>query len=243
MTLSTIFGLFLVTGGSTFLGSVPVIFHHYFKESSWNWWESFGGGVMVSASFFSLFFPALKMVMEGKGTYSSLVWGIVCGLIFIFFIAFAIKRLTQNIHHQRAFMFVFVMALHNIPEGLAVGVDVAALGWRESAPLTVAIFIQNLPEGLASSMSFLIAGFSVREALLANGITAIVEALSAYLGFIFVAGSVVGLPFLLMFSGACMLSVVAREAWMKIESAEAASISPSGFIAGLFVCGALDFLL
>lgn len=243
MNLSTIFGLFLVTAGATFFGSVPVFFHHYFKKSSWNWWESFGGGVMVSASFFSLFYPAAMMVVEGEGKFSSLPLGVVCGLIFIFFISYVIKRLTQNIHHQRAFMFVFVMALHNIPEGLAVGVDVAALGWRDSAPLTVAIFIQNLPEGLASSMSFLVAGFGVRNSLLANGVTAIVEALSAFLGFSFVSGPVFSLPFLLMFSGACMLSVVAHEAWVKYERAESASISPSGFVAGLFVCGALDFLL
>lgn len=243
MNLSTILGLILVTAGATFFGSVPVFFHHHFKKSSWNWWESFGGGVMVSASFFSLFIPAVKMVMEGKGEFSSLPLGVVCGVVFIFFISFAIKRLTQNIRHQRAFMFVFVMALHNIPEGLAVGVDVAALGWRESAPLTVAIFIQNLPEGLASAMSFLVAGFSVRNSLLANGVTAVVEALSAFLGFSFVSGSVFGLPFLLMFSGACMLSVVAHEAWVKYQSAESATISPTGFAVGLFVCGALDFLL
>lgn len=236
--MSTFFGLLFITGGSTTLGSLPVLFHHYFKESQWNWWESFGGGVMVSASVFSLLYPAYQM-----GGVSALPIGIISGISFIFFMAFLIKKLTQNIHHQRAFLFVFVMGLHNIPEGLAVGVDVAALGWKESLPLSVAIFIQNLPEGLASSMSFIVAGFRVKEALLANGVTAIIESLSAFLGYSFVSGSVVGLPFLLSFSGACMLSVVAREAWVKYQSAEAASISPSGFVVGLFVCGALDLLL
>ena len=193
---------------------------------------------MVSASVFSLLYPAYEM-----GGMSALPLGIITGICFIFFMAFLIKKLTQNIHHQRAFLFVFVMGLHNIPEGLAVGVDVAALGWKESLPLSVAIFIQNLPEGLASSMSFIVAGFRVKEALLANGVTAVIESLSAFLGYSFVSGSVVELPFLLSFSGACMLSVVAREAWMKYQSAEAASISPSGFVVGLFVCGALDLLL
>ncbi|WPU67084.1 ZIP family metal transporter [Peredibacter starrii] len=238
MNLSTFFGLLFITGGSTTLGSLPVLFHHYFKESQWNWWESFGGGVMVSASFFSLLYPAYEM-----GGVKALPIGMLCGFAFIFFMAYLIKRLTQNIHHQRAFLFVFVMGLHNIPEGLAVGVDVAALGWRESLPLTVAIFVQNLPEGLASSMSFIIAGFRVKEALIANGVTAVIESLSAFLGHSFVSGSVLGLPFLLSFSGACMLSVVAREAWVKYQSAEAASISVSGFVVGLFVCGALDLLL
>lgn len=239
MNWPTLVGLIFVTGGSTVMGSIPVIFHHYFKESHWNWWESFGGGVMVSASIFSLFIPAIQM----SDSFFELSLGVTSGIVFIFFMTSIIQLVTQNILHQRAFLFVFVMGLHNVPEGLAVGVDVAAMGWKESLPLTVAIFIQNLPEGLASSMSFLIAGFSVKRALAANGVTAVIEALSALLGFSFVAGSVLGLPFLLMFSGACMVSVVAREAWIKFKSAEAANVSLSGFAAGLMVCGALDLLL
>ena len=243
MNWPTLVGLIFVTGGSTTIGSLPVLFHRYFKESQWNWWESFGGGVMISASVFSLFVPAYQMSVQNSTSLMPIFYGALLGVVFIVSMMGAIKLITQNILHQRAFLFVFVMGLHNIPEGLAVGVDVAALGWRESLPLTVAIFIQNLPEGLASSMSFLIAGFSVRKALGANGVTAVIEALSALLGFSFVANSVVGLPFLLSFSGACMVSVVAREAWIKMKSAEAATFSLSGFMVGLTVCGLLDLLL
>lgn len=238
MNVGTFLGLLFVTGGSTVMGSIPVLFHHRFKQSQWAWWESFGGGVMISASFFSLFVPAYQM-----GGMNSLPLGILSGVMFIFFIAFLINKVTQNIHHQRAFLFVFVMALHNVPEGLAVGVDVAALGWRDSLPLTVAIFIQNLPEGLASSMSFIVAGFKLKEALIANGVTAAIESLSAFLGHSFVSSSVIGLPFLLSFSGASMFSVVVREILVKYQRGEAASISLSGFVVGLFVCGALDILL
>lgn len=243
MSLLTLFGLFLVTGGSTLLGSVPVLFHHYFKESHWNWWESFGGGVMVSASIFSLFLPAFEMLKKTGASFTPMFAGIVLGVGFIFIMAMILKKLTENVRHQRAFLFVFVMALHNIPEGLAVGVDVAALGWRESLPLTIAIFIQNLPEGLASSMSFLVSGFTVKEALLANAVTAVIETLSAFLGFVFVADSMIGLPFLLSFSGACMMSVVTREVREKLRSAESAAFSYSGFGVGFFVCAVLDFLL
>lgn len=238
MNVGTFLGLLFVTGGSTVMGSLPTLFHHRFKQRHWAWWESFGGGVMISASVFSLFVPAYKM-----GGISALPLGIISGISFIFLIAFLIKNVTQNIYHQRAFLFVFVMSLHNVPEGLAVGVDVAALGWRESLPLTVAIFVQNLPEGLASSMSFIVAGFKVREALIANGVTAVIESLSAFLGHSFVSSSVLGLPFLLSFSGASMFSVVAREVLVKYQRGEAESISLSGFVVGLLVCGALDILL
>lgn len=238
MNASTLFGLFFITGGSTVLGSMPVVFHRYFRESSWNWWESFGGGVMVSASIFSLFIPAFK-----TAEYSSIAAGIISGISFIFLMAFVIKKLTENVLHQRAFLFVFVMGLHNIPEGLAVGVDVAALGWRESMPLTIAIFIQNLPEGLASAMSFLISGFSVKKAFMANFVTAVIETVSAFTGYTFVAGSLIGLPFLLSFAGACMMSVVTREAIQKLRGAEAATFSASGFGIGITVCAILDLVL
>jgi ZIP family zinc transporter len=243
MTLLTILGLFLVTGGSTILGSIPVIFHQYFKEASWNWWESFGGGVMVSASLFSLFLPALKIIRDEHSSYLPFFQGILLGVGFIFTMAWLIKKLTENVLHQRANLFVFVMGLHNIPEGLAVGVDVAAVGWQESLPLTIAIFIQNLPEGLATSMIFLISGFSVRNAILANGVTAVIESLSAFFGFSLVTDAQFGLPFLFSFSGACMISVVVREVLNKLRGTEAAVFSYSGFGVGLGVCALLDLLL
>lgn len=195
---------------------------------------------MVSAAIFSLFLPAWELSLNG---HSHFFGAILLGGGFIFLMAELMRKLTTNIFHQRAFLFVFVMGLHNVPEGLAVGVNVAGMGWRESLPLSVAIFIQNLPEGFASSMSFLVSGFSVRNALVANGITAVVETLSAFLGHTFVSYSEFSLPFLLSFSGTCMISVVLREVLVKIKSQETASFSLSGFGIGFILCAALDFLL
>lgn len=238
MNLPTLLGLLAVTGGATTLGSLPVLFHRYIRADHWDWWESFGGGVMVSASLFSLFAPAFQI-----GTLTEVFSGIISGVVFITLMTFTIKKVTENVLHQRAFMFVFVMGLHNVPEGLAVGVDVAALGWKQSLPLTAAIFIQNLPEGLASAMSFLVSGFALRKAMLANGVTALIETLAAFLGYFFVHDAQINLPFLLSFSGACMLSVVAREALIKLRGEEAAKFSASGFTTGLMVCAVLDLVL
>lgn len=242
MTLATFIGLFMVTGGSTLLGSVPVLFHRYLKDAQWNWWESFGGGVMMSASIFSLFIPAYQMIQDEGSSYLPLLQGIVTGLIFIALSAYVIKRITSNIAHQKAFLFVFVMGLHNIPEGLSVGVDVGALGWDQAMHLCVSIFIQNLPEGFASSMSFLISGFSIRNALLANGVTALIEAASAVIGFEFATARHLGLPFLLSFAGASMMTVVISEAIQRRRQ-EAAAFSPQGFAFGFVLCALLDVVL
>lgn len=242
LTLSTFLGLIFVCGGSTLLGSLPVLYHKYLKDAQWNWWESFGGGVMMAASIFSLFLPAVRMVKDEGSSYWPLAQGVALGLIFIALSAFIIKKLTQNIAHQKAFLFVFVMGLHNIPEGLSVGVDVGALGWAESMHLCVAIFIQNLPEGFASSMSFLISGFSVRNALIANGVTAIIESVSAVAGFKFASSSLLGLPFMLSFAGASMMTVVVSEAIHRRGEVMAA-FSVSGFSIGFILCALLDVVL
>lgn len=238
MNLPTLLGLFAITGGATTIGSLPLLFHRYVRADRWSWWESFGGGVMVSASIFSLFVPAFRI-----GTLPEVFSGMFSGVGFIFLMTLAIKKLTENVLHQRAYLFVLVMGLHNIPEGLAVGVDVAAIGWKESLPLTVAIFVQNLPEGLAAAMSFLISGFALKKAMLANGVTALIETLAAFSGYFIVRGADINLSYLLSFSGACMMSVVAREALIKLRGEEAATFSAGGFATGLTVCAVLDLLL
>lgn len=243
MTTATFIGLSLITAGATLLGSLPILFHKYLKESQWNWWESFGGGVMISASFFSLFLPAhALLVEEGKSNWP-MIQGMLCGSGFIVIAHKLLGMMTTSRHHRKAFLFVLAMGVHNIPEGLAVGVDVAALGWEKALPLGIAISIQNFPEGLVSSLTFLISGFSVGKSLGANAVTAVIEAVSSYIGFSFTSKTGIGLPFLLSFSGACMTSVVLTEGWEKWRRGEGDSFSLSGFLVGLSVCAVLDLVL
>lgn len=242
LTVTTALGLIFICGISTLIGSVPVFFHRYFKDSSWNFWESFGAGVMSGASLFSLFLPALQIISESESSYMVFFQGVGTGIIFIIASSLVVRRLTSNLLHQQAFLFVFVMGLHNVPEGLSVGVDVAALGWKEALPLSVAIFIQNLPEGFASSLKFLLAGFGLRNAILANGLTALIESLSALGGFRFALQSGLTLPFSLSFAGASMLSVVLIELREKLQS-ETDSFSLKGFSIGLVLVAILDLFL
>lgn len=242
ISLPTALGLIFVCGISTLVGSIPIFYHRYFKDSAWNFWESFGAGVMSGASLFSLFLPALQLISQGEASYLVFFQGVGAGFFFIIISSLLIRRLTSNLLHQKAFLFVFVMALHNVPEGMSVGVDVAALGWKESLPLSVAIFVQNLPEGFASSLKFLLAGFGLRNALLANALTALVESLSALGGFRFALQSGVTLPFSLSFAGASMLSVVLYEVREKHLS-ESESFSLKGFFIGLILVAILDLFL
>ena len=243
MSQSTFFGLLFITMGSTLLGSGPVLFHRYLKEHHWRWSESFCGGVMLSASVFSLYLPAYEIVVEENSSFMPLIWGTLWGVFFIVFAHFIMHRLVPNHVQSRAFLFVLAMGIHNVPEGMAVGVDVAALGWERAMPLGIAIFIQNLPEGLVSSMTFLVGGFTLKNSLMANGVTAVIEGLSALFGYSFVLKAGLGLSFLLAFSGACMSSVVLLEVWSKFRAEGVAKFSWSGLLIGLTVCGVLDLFL
>jgi ZIP family zinc transporter len=243
MDITTFLGLFVITGGATLLGATPVIFHRYLKDAHWVWLESFGGGVMTGASLFSLILPAVLLTREQNDSYLGLLLALLLGILFIFVSAYIIKFSTRNVLYQKAYLFVFVMGLHNVPEGLAVGVDVAGIGWEKSLPLTSVIFIQNLPEGFVSAMIFLVARFSLPAALIANGITAMIETISAYIGFSFVSYTALKLPDMLAFAGACMLSVVVREILSKARGVEAASFSYWAFTVGVVLCAALDLIL
>ncbi len=192
---------------------------------------------MISASLFSLFLPAWRLTHS----FTQLLTGALIGLIFIFLSALLVKRLTQNLAERRAFLFVFVMGLHNIPEGLSVGFDVAALGWEKSLPLCIAIFIQNIPEGFVSSLSFLLAGFSLPAALTANAVTALIEIVSAFSGHVFADATNVSLPLLLSFAGASMMTVVVLEIFEKRRHGEKFSLP--GFAIGLSLCAVLDLFL
>ena len=239
----TILGLLFITMGATLLGSIPVFFHRFLAPHYWGWWESFGAGVMVSASFFSLFLPAYNMLRAENASLAPLYSGILSGTAFILMAGFFMRILTKNSRHRRAYLFVLAMGIHNIPEGLSVGVDVAAFGWRDSLPLGIAIFIQNLPEGLVSTMVFLASGFGLSLSLFANAVTAAIEGLSALSGHLFASTSNTSLPFLLSFAGACMSSVVFFEAYQRWSAHEAEYFSWKGGMWGLAVCAILDVLL
>jgi zinc transporter, ZIP family len=243
LNLGTLLGLFVVSGLSTLLGSVPVLFHRYLRDSSWSWLEGFGGGVMTGASLFSLFWPATLLLQEQQRSLWIMAQATLLGVGFVFIASFALGRLIANSKKHHAFLIVFVMALHNIPEGIAVGVNVAALGWSKALPLNAAIFIQNLPEGFVSSMSFLLAGYGIYPALLANALTAVCEVLAAILGYILARGADHHLAFMLAFAGASMLSVVVMEYGRQRRRGEAHAYSWSGFLTGLVLTAVLDLLL
>lgn len=213
----------LFTWGVTALGASLVFM---FKKVNKNVMDSmlgFAAGVMIAASFFSLISPAIEMAENLK----LISWLIVAIGFFsgglLLFIGDKIydkcnSKIKKSDKFKRSLMLVFSITLHNIPEGLAVGVAFGSLQYGlEGATLAAAcllalgIGIQNFPEGTAVSVPLRREGLSRKKAFLYGQMSGIVEPISGVMGALLVLKIRYLLPFLLSFAAGAMIYVVVQE--------------------------------
>jgi zinc transporter, ZIP family len=178
------------------------------------------GGIMLAAAVFSLLVPALE-----DGTVAEVVAGFVVGAgalaVLDAFIPHLHARLPERGHprqERRAVLLLSALTIHNIPEGLAVGVAFAAGGPELGVPIAIAIAVQNVPEGFAAAAPLLSAGASVWVAVAFAAATGLVEPPAAFLGYAIAESVSALLPFTLAFAGGAMVYVVVDE--MLPESRE-----------------------
>jgi ZIP family zinc transporter len=185
----------------------------------------FTAGVMLAATIFSLLVPALD-----EGTLGEVVLGLALGVAVLFVldevVPHAHARFTEHGHlpaeereaRERATLLLSALTIHNIPEGMAVGIAFAAGGPELGAPLAIAIGIQNAPEGFAAAAPLLKAGATVGSAALVALATGLVEppaAFLAYLAFDFAEPLLAGG---LAFAAGAMLYVVVDELIPEAQS-------------------------
>lgn len=215
--LATIF-----TWSITALGAAIVFAFRKINKNLMDAMLGFAAGVMIAASYFSLLKPAIEMAYNLKlipwlVTFIGFFMGGV--LLFIGDKIFdkLIKKENKN-KIKRSLMLIFSITLHNIPEGLAVGVAFGTLAYGiEGAALTSAIMLaigiglQNFPEGTAISVPLLREGFSPKKAFFYGQLSGIVEPIAGVLGAILVVRVRFLLPFLLSFAAGAMIYVVIEE--------------------------------
>ena len=209
----------LFTWSLTALGAVSVVF---FKNVNKNWMDGmlgFAGGVMIAASFWSLLSPAIDMAESLEMTpWLVALAGFLGGGLLLFGGDKLYSRLERSSKWKRCLMLVFSITLHNIPEGLAVGVAFGSLTYDlEGATILTAfmlalgIGIQNLPEGMAVSVPLRREGLSRGKAFFLGQLSGIVEPISGVLGALLVLKVRMALPFLLAFAAGAMIYVVVEE--------------------------------
>jgi ZIP family zinc transporter len=219
----------------------------------------FTGGVMVAASYWSLLAPAIEM-SEGEGFIKVIpaASGFLMGALFLFALDKTLPHLHINFKEtegikspwQRTTLLVLAITLHNIPEGLAVGVlfGGVAAGIPEASiagavTLAIGIGIQNFPEGIAVSMPLRRMGMSRRKSFMYGQSSAIVEPIAGVLGALAVTFFTPILPYALAFAAGAMIFVVVEEVIPETQQDNHTDIATLGFIAGFIVMMSLDVAL
>nr|WP_297309723.1 ZIP family metal transporter [uncultured Flavobacterium sp.] len=262
--ISPVLGAFyatLFTWGMTALGAATV---YLFKNPSKKLLDGmlgFTGGVMIAASFWSLLSPAIAM-SKGEGFIKVMPAAIGFGLGAIFL--FALDKILPHLHlnhdekskegiktpWQKTTLLVLAITLHNIPEGLAVGVlfGGVAAGIPEATiagavTLAIGIGLQNLPEGLAVSFPLRRAGMSKRRSFLYGQSSALVEPVAAVVGALAVGFFTPILPYALAFAAGAMVFVVIEEVVPETQQGNNSDIATLGFVGGFIAMMVLDVAL
>lgn len=246
----------------TMLGASLVFFFKTLNRGVLDPMLGFTGGVMIAASFWSLLNPAIEM---SERLYPSMSWmpaavGFFLGSMFVF----VLDKYTPHLHinfgeHEKegtktqwhkTTLLIMAITLHNIPEGLAVGVlfGAAALGMPEASisgaiALAIGIGIQNFPEGIAVAMPLRRHGVSRRKSFWYGQLSAIVEPVAGVIGAVAVIYMQPILPFALAFAAGAMIYVVVEEVIPETQRDKFTDRSVLGFIGGFLVMMILDVAL
>jgi len=218
----------------------------------------FASGVMVAASIWSLLIPAIDMSENlDKWAFMPAAVGFLLGMMFLLMLDHFIphmhldhKEEGMKAHLKKTTMLVLAVTLHNIPEGMAVGVVFAGVLSGEShialtgaIALSIGIAIQNFPEGAIISMPLKSEGESRFKAFLYGVVSGIVEPVGAFLTIVFSQFFVPILPYLLAFAGGAMIYVVVEELIPEASEGEHSNIATVGFAIGFVIMMILDVAL
>lgn len=251
---ATLFTWFLTALGASF-----VFFFKNMNRVVLDGMLGFTGGVMIAASFWSLLSPAIEM-SDGEGFIKVIpaAVGFALGALFIFGLDKVLPHLHINFKEtegvkspwQRTTLLVLAITLHNIPEGLAVGVlfGGVAAGIPEASiagavTLAIGIGIQNFPEGIAVSMPLRRMGMSRWKSFMYGQSSALVEPIAGVLGAVAVTFFTPLLPYALAFAAGAMIFVVVEEVIPETQQDKNTDIATLGLIGGFIVMMTLDVAL
>ncbi|MDB4678219.1 ZIP family metal transporter [bacterium] len=256
--LATTFTWFLTAAGASL-----VFFFKDMNRQLFDGMLGFTGGVMIAASYWSLLAPAIEITPEsnpGVPIWFPAAVGFLGGALFLF----ALDKVMPHLHinfpetekegvetkMSRTMLLVLAITLHNIPEGLAVGVafgavasgmDGATIG--AAMALAIGIGIQNFPEGLAVSMPLRRQGVSRFKSFWYGQLSAVVEPIAGVIGAAAVIYAFPILPYALAFAAGAMIYVVIEEVIPETQLDKYADTSTLGFIGGFIVMMVLDVAL
>lgn len=247
MSLVTITALGV--GGATVVGAFIGFF---FKNLSHKWNDAilgFAAGVMLATAIQGLILPSAESV--GK----SGLWITALGILAGAYVLNIFDKLTPHLHHltgvemeshqnnaslNKVMLFVFAIAIHNLPEGLAAGVSFGSGNMKNAITVALGIAIQNIPEGMVTISPMIMNGVSKRRAFLIAAFTGLIEVIGTFIGYYSAIISKAILPFALAFAGGTMLYVISDEMIPETHSHGHERIATYSLLIGFIVMMFLD---
>lgn len=228
MTSSTVLNALIATAvaglGATALGAVPAVFLDRLNEKLNNNMLSFAAGVMLAATVFSLLLPGIDISFQSGNTRFAAVSQAVLFLLIGGFVLWAVNEVVPHEHFEKGidtsadtarlkkiWLFVIAIAIHNFPEGMAVGVASASGEPGAGLAATLGIAMQNVPEGLSVAVALHSQGYSKKFSVGVTALTGLVEIFGGLFGVSILFISATVLPWALAFAAGAMLFIVSHE--------------------------------
>jgi len=232
----------LMAGSATIIGALSVFFMRRVSEKFLDGAMGFAAGVMLSATFFGLVAPAIRI-----GGVWKTAFGIVMGALFLIIL----EKMTPHLHRvtgrvgpparlSKLWLFILAITIHNFPEGLSVGVGFADGNIRAGTALAIGIGLQNIIEGLVVAVPLFRDRNKVMDAFLIASFTAVVEPIGGFLGISVVSLGKFLVPYGMAFAAGAMLFVTSEEIIPETHSRGNAREATVGLILGFIVMMVLE---
>ena len=249
-----------MAAGATALGTVPVLLSHKFSQRSYDCFLGFGAGVMLAATAFSLVLPALAAARQRVATPmdASLLVAFAMGLGMLLIVALnlmvrervqhgALADVAEMAAHasslKRVWIFVLAVTLHNLPEGLAIGVGYAGIDLDKANALAAGIAIQDVPEGLVVALALRSVGYGRRLSVAMGAASGLVEPVAALAGLALIGLSFALLPWGLAAAAGAMLFVIVHDAIPEAHRSGNGGFSSIALVFGFLLMMVLDTAL
>jgi zinc transporter, ZIP family len=238
---------------ATALGTLPVLFAQNFTKRTYDCFLGFGAGVMLGATAFSLVIPALSAAKTaGAGNWESSLMvgaGIMFGAGAILLLGRAVRtegilsNEPDKVSLRRAWLFVWAVALHNLPEGLAIGVAFAGIDVEKATSLATGVSIQDVPEGLVVALALHAVGYSRLTAVGMGVASGLVEPIAAVFGVALIGISAGLLPYALAAAAGAMLLVIVNDVIPESRQSGNGTQASIALIFGFILMTVLDTAL
>lgn len=255
---STVIGLSIPFLGTVLGAAMVFLLKNNISDKLQKSLLGFASGVMIAASVWSLLMPSMEMSQGLKFQWLPAAAGFLGGMAFMLILDSIIPHLHLDTDEpegpksklKRTTMLVFAVTLHNIPEGMAVGVVLAGaasggadISTAGALALSIGIAIQNFPEGAIISMPLKAEGNSKGKSFLYGALTGIVEPAAGIITILLIDSLLPALPYLLAFAAGAMIYVVVEELIPEAQTGSHTNISTIGLALGFTLMMILDVAL